>query len=139
MTRISERISAAILGMKCPGCGKTVVPTRLEQAAGPPAIPPPEGAKRWSFVWRPPSGDVCPQCHFPLGRYARRLKWIRLFVTGIMVLAVDGLLILIGAIRESPMPPGLVRALGYIGGIALILGLIGLIVGGRGEVDAPGS
>jgi hypothetical protein len=134
MTRISERISAAIMGVRCPGCSKVVVPMRPEQS-GATAAPPEGSGKRWSFVWRPPSGDVCPQCHFPLGRYARRLKWIRLFVAGIMFLAVDGLLVLIGAIRESPMPPGLVRALGLIGAIALILGLMGLIVGGRGDVD----
>ena len=138
MTRISERISAAIMGVKCPGCSKVVVPTRLEES-GTVATPPQQSGKRWSFVWRPPSGEVCPQCHFPLGRYARRLKWIRLFVTGIMLLAVDGLLVVIGAIRQSPMPPGLVRTLGFIGGIALMVGLIGLIIGGRGEASSPGS
>ena len=135
MSRMSQRISSALVGVKCPGCGKRVTPT---VELGEPTESSAPG-KRWSFVWRPPSGDVCPECRFPLGRYARRMKWIRLFITGIMLLIVDGALVVIGAISESPMSPALVRAVGIVGAVALCVGLIGLIVGGRAEVRTPES
>jgi membrane protease YdiL (CAAX protease family) len=100
---------------------------------------PAQPGKRWSFVWRPPSGDVCPECRFPLGRYARRMKWIRLFIFGIMVLAVDVALLIIGEVGAGSMPAPLLQVLGVIGGLSLIAGLIGLIVGGRSDVGLGGS
>jgi hypothetical protein len=135
MSRLSQRIGSALVGVKCPGCGKHVMPT---VELGEPAESSAPG-KRWSFVWRPPSGDVCPECRFPLGRYARRVKWIRLFIAGITLLLVDGGLVVIGVIRASPMSPALVRTVGIVGAIALFGGLIGLIVGGRSEAHPPGS
>lgn len=127
MSRMRQRIDTALSGVKCPGCGKFVMPTvdlgeSMEQAGA---------GKRWSFVWRPPTGDVCPECRFPLGRYARRAKWIRLFIVGIMLLAIDASLLLIGEVGGNSTPSGLLQALGFAGGVALVVGLLGLIIGGR--------
>lgn len=135
MSRMSQRISTALAGVKCPGCGKYVMPTVELGEPGQQAEP----GKRWSFVWRPPSGDVCPECRFPLGRYARRMKWIRLFILGIMILAIDVALLLIGEIGGGGMPGALLQVLGVIGGVSLVAGLIGLIIGGRSEVGSGGS
>jgi hypothetical protein len=122
-----SRISDALRGVKCPGCGKFVTPTA---DVGEPTEPTGEG-KRWSFVWRPPSGDVCPKCRFPLGRYAHRMKWIRLFILGIVILAVDATLMILGEVGVASVSRGLLRVLGVVGGISLTVGLIGLILGGR--------
>jgi hypothetical protein len=125
-----SRISKALTGVKCPGCGKFVTPTA---DAGEPTEPTErtgEG-KRWSFVWRPPSGDACPHCRFPLGRYAHRMKWIRLFILGIVILAIDATLMIIGEVGVASVSRGLLQVLGVVGGISLTVGLIGLILGGR--------
>jgi hypothetical protein len=90
------------------------------------------GGKRWSFVWRPPSGEVCPECSFPLARYARRAKWVRLFIGGIVLMTVSLLLVVLGML--SGFGPGLsvlVRLAVGAGLLALVVGLIGIIIGGR--------
>lgn len=127
MNRISARISAAMTSLRCPGCGKIVQPVQPAAAA-----PPPAEGKRWSFVWRPPSGVVCPECSFPLGRYARRLKWIRLFSAGVALLTIGFLLYILGRVTNVPawVPP-LQQGTVVVGAVAFLIGLLGLIVGGR--------
>lgn len=130
MNRISSRINAAISTVKCPGCGKYVVATEPDETE-PSTAERPLG-KRWSFVWRPPSGVICPECSFPLERYARRAKWVRLFIGGIVLMTVSLLLVVLGML--SGFGPGLsvfVRLAVGAGLLALVVGLIGIIIGGR--------
>jgi len=136
MNRISTRISAAFAGVKCPGCGNYVVPTAPPDDAA--ASKPGE---RFSFVWRPPSGAVCPRCGFPLARFAKRVKWIRLFALGVIVVGVAMVvLVLLGGEVDLTWVSTLVRVLLGLGGLAILVGLLGLIIGGRRSVpeqDAP--
>ncbi len=127
--RFSERISTAVTGgVQCPGCGKVVKPVLPAMEPEPAA----EGGKRWSFVWRDPSGEVCPECQFPLARYARRLKWIRTFSVGVVLLTIAFLLYALGRMTEFPSWFGwVVQACAGIGFVALLIGLVGLVVGGR--------
>ena len=136
MNRISERISAAIVGVTCPGCLKRVRPTLTPP--GPESAPRPEGGQRWSFIWRPPTGEVCPECGFPLARYARRVKWIRLFSAGIVLLTFAVLVTVLSAV--SDLPAWLVatrNVLGAIGLGAFVVGLVGIVIGGRSGGDTP--
>ncbi len=135
MSRISERLEAAMTTVKCPGCGKTVVPALLaapKEDAGASGAP----GGRWSFVWRPPSGRVCPECDFPLERYARRAKWIRVFSFGVATLMITFLLYVAG--RVNPLPQWVVsleRVLLALGLVAFVVGFAGMIVGGRRTDD----
>jgi hypothetical protein len=135
MNRISERISAAIVGVTCPACGKRVRPTLVPP--GPESAPRSEGDQRWSFIWRPPTGEVCPECGFPLARYGRRAKWIRLFSAGIVLLM---LVVLVGVLNTVSDLPAWLRAtrnvLGAIGLVAFVVGLTGIVIGGRSGSDA---
>jgi hypothetical protein len=127
MNRISTRITAALTGVRCPGCGNHVVPT---MPAGDAAASKP--GERFSFVWRPPSGEVCPQCGFPLARFAKRTKWIRLFGLGVVTVGIAVvLLVLLGGEIDLTWVPFLARVLLSLGGLAIVVGLTGLIVGGR--------
>jgi hypothetical protein len=138
MNRISERISAAITGVRCPGCGKFVTPT-FSAGDGSPDQTPMEGGKRWSFVWRPPSGKVCPECSFPLARFARRLKWMWTFRVGVVLLVAAFALLLVR--RYGGPGVGLVWPLRILAGgglAAVVVGVVGLIVGGRHGAE-PGS
>lgn len=129
MNRISARISAALTSLKCPGCGKLVQPVQPATQ-----VPPPGEGKRWSFVWRPPSGVVCPECSFPLGRYARRLKWIRLFSAGVALLTIGLLLYVWGLVAEVPAwLRTLQRGTVFAGAAAFLMGMVGLVLGGRSE------
>ena len=131
MTRISERISAAMTGVKCPGCSGFVTPT-LKAPEGPSEEEMSAPGKRWSFVWRPPSGEVCPECGFPLARFARRLKWMWMFRVGVLSLVAAFVLLLVK--RYSGVESALnlpLRVLGLFGLLALVVGVVGLIVGGR--------
>jgi hypothetical protein len=131
VARISERISAVMTGVRCPGCSAFVTPTMAASdgsAEGAPTGP----GKRWSFVWRPPSGEVCPECGFPLARFARRLKWMWTFRLGVVLLVVAFGLLLVK--RYGGDAGGLVWALRISGGagvLAVAVGVVGLIVGGR--------
>lgn len=138
MNRISTAINAALAGVRCPGCGNHVVPTL---PAGDAAASKP--GERFSFVWRPPSGEVCPQCGFPLARFAKRAKWIRLFGLGVVMVGIAVvLLVLLGGEIDLTWVPLLARVLLSLGGLAIVVGLVGLIVGGRRTVateDGPGA
>ena len=130
MNRISKRISSALSGVKCPGCNKFVVPTLMPGQE--PPVETQDTGRRWSFVWRPPSGEVCPECFFPLARYSRRVRWIRLFTAGVVLLTISFLLYLI--IRFGSSSQGLLwvlRTTTTVGLLAFLVGLVGLIVGGR--------
>jgi hypothetical protein len=59
------------------------------------------------------------------------MKWIRLFILGIVLLAADATLMIIGEVDVASVPIGLLQVLGMVGGISLAVGLIGLILGGR--------
>jgi hypothetical protein len=130
MNRISRRISDALTGIRCPGCRKFVQPTLIPvQGEAPDAE---QTGPRWSFVWRPPSGEVCPECQFPLARYARRVKWIRTFQLGVVLLTISVLLYLVGRFGESPTwVVWTYRVCGSLGGLAFLVGLVGLVVGGK--------
>lgn len=136
MNRISTRISNAMTKVKCPGCGKYVTPklgstepTEGEQD---------KSGERWSFIWRPPSGEVCPECGFPLARYARRLKWVRTFTVGVVLVTVSLLLFVLGLIggfgEWSVWVPGAAAVIGFV---ALLVGLAGIVIGSRHGSDVP--
>jgi hypothetical protein len=139
MNRISTRISNAISGVKCPACEKHVTPIFVAGEEGAESQEQLEG--RWSFVWRPPSGEICPECNFPLARYARRAKWMRLFGAGVALLTIAFLLHVLGKMTTFPSWYGWVpRTFATVGSVAFLVGLIGLIVGGRrsgGAETAP--
>jgi hypothetical protein len=82
---------------------------------------------------------VCPECQFPLARYARRLKWIRAFSAGVVLLTIAFLLYALGRMTEfASWFDWVVRASAGIGLVALLVGLVGLVVGGRsGSADTP--
>jgi hypothetical protein len=134
--RISERLSARITGVKCPGCGAFVTPTlpNMGESAGEAAGKP---GGRWSFVWRPPSGEVCPECGFPLARFARRLKWMWLFRIGVMLLTVAFVLVLVQRFAGVGTGTGMwwvLVSLGGVGLLATLIGMVGLVLGGRRDV-----
>jgi len=138
MNRISTRISNAISGVKCPACEKHVTPIFV---SGEPGVDDQQQVDgRWSFVWRPPIGEVCPECNFPLARFARRAKWIRLFSAGVALLTIAFLLQVLGKMTTLPewyqWVPG---TLAVVGLVAFLVGLVGLVVGGRrgADVDTP--
>lgn len=130
MSRISERISQAVNTTRCPGCGERVVPVEIP-APETPADQERTAGQRWSFIWVPPSGESCPKCHFPLTRYARRRKWIRLLEVGIAVLTVAGLL----AVAQILGDIGFLTTIMWIatvgGAMLFAVGVVGTIVGGR--------
>lgn len=140
MTRLSQWISAAVTGVKCPGCGGFVTPT-LNVPEQPSEAEMSAPGKRWSFVWRPPSGEVCPECGFPLARFARRLKWMWMFRVGVLCLVAAFALLLVkryGGVETALTWP--LRVLGSAGFLSLVLGVVGLIVGGRhGPESEPGA
>lgn len=138
MNRISTRISEAMSGVKCPACEKHVTPKFVAPEPGADDQPQVDG--RWSYVWLPPSGEVCPECNFPLARYAKRAKWMRLFGAGVAVLTVAFLLHVLGKMITVPAWYSLVpRTMALLGLGAFFVGLVGLVVGGRRGDDAGSS
>jgi hypothetical protein len=129
--------------VSCPGCGKRVVPT----VSAPPDTPAPtpgaaETGERWSFIWRPPSGMVCPECFFPLSRYARRLKWVRVFSGGLALLVAALMLTLLWMFSpQSTWPVRAARIVALVGAAVLLVGAGGIVIGGRRRPDdqAPTS
>ena len=137
MPRISERISAAWTSVRCPGCVKNVVPS-----TGPvPGAPPPgasDRAKRWSFIWLQPSGAICPECFFPLARYAKRQKWVQLFIMGVVLATLSILLFILALLSGfETWLRLLLRVTAVVAILALVVGLAGIILGGRRTEPAP--
>lgn len=134
MNGITERISSAVSTVRCPGCGKRVVPTVVASPPGaaPTPGPPAQRDERWSFIWRAPSGQVCPECFFPLTRYARRLKWVRIFSAGLVLLVMALMFFILWMFNPAgEWAAGVARVVGVIGAGALLVGLGGIVVGGR--------
>jgi hypothetical protein len=133
MNRIGARVSAAFAAVKCPGCNQYVTPTfavSSDPSAGEQAVP----GKRWSFVWREPSGKVCPKCSFPLDRYAKRVKWMRLFAAGVVLLTISALTYVMGRFADLPAWLSWVLRAGFaVGVLTFVVGLLGLVLGGRSE------
>lgn len=139
MNRIGARISEAIAGIKCPGCNQYVVPT-FALSGDPTGEEQTVPGKRWSFVWREPSCKVCPKCSFPLDRYAKRVKWMRLLATGVVLLTISLLTYVMGRFTDLPAWFQWLRRAGVaLGGLAFLVGLGGLVVGGRSEQAAESS
>lgn len=142
MGRISERISSAMTTVECPGCGKRVVPTPAAPPGAPeaaPAAPTADSGERWSFIWRPPSGQVCPECFFPLARFARRLKWVRLFSAGVAVMVAALMLFILSLLNpDSTWARSVGGIVAAVGAAVLLVGLVGIVIGGRHRPDDPG-
>ena len=131
MNRLTQRISTMWSAVKCPRCGRLVQPDTLlpEEGAPPPAA---DDEKRWSFLWTPPRGDVCPECDFPLSKYFGRLKWIRTFVIGVAIVLLSVALQLIGlGIRPGTRFVQFTMAGVLIGAAVAIIGALGVIIGGK--------
>ncbi|MDH5804027.1 MAG: hypothetical protein OEZ54_02505 [Gemmatimonadota bacterium] len=133
MGRISERISATISTVKCPGCKKWVSPVNVPGTSKDNEEKAPEEDKRWSFIWLPPRGEVCPVCQFPLERYRYRAKWVAVFLSGVALLTIAGAfytLTIIGSMGE-----GAVRTIAdgaaVTGGVGIFIGISGLTIGGK--------
>ncbi|HEX9728867.1 MAG TPA: hypothetical protein VGA37_10215 [Gemmatimonadales bacterium] len=130
MSRLSNRISNALATVKCPACGKHVVPTILAPDAEPSGESGP--GKRWSFIWVPPQGEVCPECSFPLARYARRATWLRVFMLGVVLSAVWLVLRVLSGVSDYPAWLRWAQRLtAWAAPVVLIVGLLGLVIGGR--------
>ncbi len=92
--------------------------------------------KRWSFVWRPPSGAGCPRRGFPLERYRRSMRRIRTPRIGAVALLLALSVLLVD--RYTKIRRRLVvlcRVLGAAGTLTFLVGGIGLVVGGRQEAS----
>ncbi len=129
--RISSRINEAFSTVKCPGCGKNVTPAFATPDDGSESEQDQDG-KRWSFIWRPPSGEVCPECSFPISRYAYRRKWIHLFMVGTALLTVVALLFVFAMMSGFPgWFVWIVRAGAAVAIVTTVVGLVGIVIGGR--------
>ncbi len=145
MNRVSKRLSAAISTIKCPGCSQRVLPTTLGAASPTPAPTPPSaedtGGRRWSFIWVPPRGEFCPECGFPLSRYVARLKWVRLFSAGVVLLAIALSFFVLSQITnlgEALTWP--LRIAAGAGLVTFLVGLGGIIIGGpRGPMEGDSA
>jgi len=137
MPTVTDRISSAWTTVKCPGCGKNVVPsTGPVPGASPPSAG--EGAKRWSFIWLQPSGAICPECFFPLARYAKRQKWVQLFIMGVVLATLSILLFILALLSGfETWLRLLLRVTAVVAILALVVGLAGIILGGRRTEPAP--
>ena len=142
MARLSERISTAVSTVECPGCGKRVSPVVMAPPSGPNAAAPTSAARgpedRWSFIWTPPSGNVCPECFFPLDRYVRRLKWVRTLQAGLVLLVAAVMLLVLSLVDRTAAWAGTAaRIVAAPGAVALVLGLAGIVIGGRTHRGDP--
>lgn len=127
MKRISEHISRSLSTVECPACHHQVNLSTVADDTGSSTA-----GGRWSFIWVAPRGPVCPNCQFPLARYMRRLAWIRLFMTGVALLAVSLMLFILSLIGGPRSWLGWsMRIMAGLGGLLAMLGLIGIIVGGQ--------
>ena len=134
--RISSRINTTVSQVKCPGCSKRVVPTIIPDVE--PESNTSADGKRWSFIWRPPRGEICPECQFPLARFAYRKKWVSTLMAGIVVLTLAVLLLLLAMMSGFPSWFVVIVQLTAAAGIAtVVIGFAGLIVGGRHGSEMP--
>ncbi len=137
MPTVTDRISSAWTTVKCPGCGKNVVPSTGPVAGGPPPSAG-DSAKRWSFIWLQPSGAICPECFFPLARYAKRQKWVQLFIMGVVLATLSILLFILALLSGfETWLRILLRITGVVAVLALAAGLVGIVVGGRRTEQVP--
>ncbi len=105
--RVSEefaRLSGATPSTTCPGCHKQVKP----------------------------AGETCPECSFPLSRYAIRVKWLRAALIGAMLFGVAvvgiGLTLAMGFADTIGMVLLVAAAAGFV---VAAVGLVGMLLGGR--------
>lgn len=132
MARIRERISQAVGTVACPGCGQRVVPVIRKAPGAPDGSPAPTGSQRWSFIWRAPSGVVCPECFFPLERLAQRMKWVHTATFGVILIILGVLIVTVRLMgSEGAWMAVLARAFIWVGVLALLVGAAGVVVGGR--------
>ena len=130
--RLSQTISTAWSTVKCPRCGKHVRPNQLVAASGMPV--PMEGGdqKRWSLLWLPPRGDVCPDCDFPISKYMGRIKWIRLMMVSVLVVLVALLLQMMALVAQiDALYIAVLKRVILVGAVLFAVGLVGVIVGRR--------
>jgi hypothetical protein len=131
MSRLTQRVTAVWTTVKCPRCGTQIDPEKLAAAAAD-ATPPEGDGKRWSFVWTPPRGDFCPECEFPMSKYFGRLRWIRTLGIGAAMVIMFVTLQIIGSLlRIGEAYTITMQVLVLIGGIISIVGIIGIVVGGK--------
>lgn len=128
MKRRGDRAGGGAYAVQCPGCGQYVVPSGGVLAGKSDRAP---GARGWSSLWQGTGGDFCPNCDFPLSRYAARIGWIRLLFVGIVLLMLQPLffvLALMGALHGwfAWLVAGTATA--GLGGV--ILALVGITIGG---------
>lgn len=139
-SQIGDRINTAFSHVVCPGCSKNVEPTVVaSDDDGSDTHEDPNG-ERWSFIWRPPRGEVCPECSFPISRFAYRRKWIKLLMTGIVILTISALLFIVAMMSDFPGWLGwLVRVSFTAGIVTVVAGIVGIVIGGRHGLDLPVS
>jgi len=139
MPTVTDRISSAWTTVKCPGCGKNVVPSTGPVSGAPPPSAG-DSTKRWSFIWLQPSGAICPECFFPLARYAKRQKWVQLFIMGVVLATLSILLFILALLSGfEAWLRLLLRITSVVAVLALVVGLVGIIVGGRREEPPSGG
>ena len=128
MARLSQRISTVWSTVKCPRCGMFVHPDHLAVASASPT--PGADEKRWSLLWRPPRGDICPECDFPLSKYFGRLKWIRLMMVGVAIVLVALFLQMIGLVAQiSSVYIVFLKRSVLAGAVLFGIGFAGVILG----------
>lgn len=136
MGRLTARVDSILDAVECPGCGSTVSPNQNQDTASE-SQPAGGPGNRVSFVWRPTSRAVCPDCGFPIERFLRRQRWIRLFLAGVVLLTLSGAAFMVNWIRGSPAgwAYGVLGTMVGIGATVLIVGLLGLAIGGRARAS----
>lgn len=132
MGRLTERVSSMLDAIDCPGCGKTVTPTTQGDAEAPPA-----DGRRMSFVWRPSSRATCPECGFPIERFLRRQRWIRLFLGGVVLVTVGATLFMVDWIRGAIGGVATWSGVGMagLGAVLLVSGLVGIVIGEHARME----
>ena len=130
MSRLTQSISAMWSTVKCPRCGKSVHPDQIALAGV--SATPGASEKRWSLLWLPPRGDVCPECDFPISKYIGRLKWIRLMMVSVLIVLVALFLQMIALVAQVDAVYIAVLKRTVLAGAGLfVVGSAGVILGRR--------
>ena len=130
MARLTQSISAMWSTVKCPRCGKSVHPDQIALAGV--SATPGGNEKRWSLLWSPPRGDVCPECDFPISKYIGRLKWIRLMMVSVLIVLVALFLQMIALVAQVDAVYIAVLKRTVLAGAGLfVVGSAGVILGRR--------